>query len=61
MDLREIIKSVLDTNCLDTNGGKCNKGIIATGKAHEPYELAGSYNMCWLCHKNDDLSQHSTE
>jgi hypothetical protein len=60
VDLREIVKDILDKDCR-SRIGDCRKHMILTGKRTDPNELGKSYNMCFLCHENDELATEITE
>ena len=57
-DAVEIIKVVLDRDCLEQKKGDCKEGIVMIGK---PEACTGSINMCWLCHGNDVLAREIAE
>jgi len=57
MDLQETIKAILDKDCWESNHRRCDEHTILTAKAETPYEFSGGHNLCWLCHKNDDLAR----
>jgi len=50
----DIIKAVLDRDCLKSVNGQCKKAVIITGKIDGPGKIK---TFCWLCHKNDDLAR----
>ena len=61
LDIRQTIKDILDRDCATSKNGKCKDHLVYTGILDKPDKPNWTFNMCYLCHKNDMIAKEIAE